>query len=390
MIMKVLFLSSWFPNRIDPFNGDFVERHAFAVAGICKAAVIHVQADAGMKGHIYEIVERDHMALYEIIIYFKRNNGFIRPLTKLSNLFRYARGYIMGYRILLGKQGKPDVIHANIIYPAAIIARLWSIFTGIPYIISEHWTLYLSKDSGNIPLPFVTRLAVRKAFAITPVTYDLEQALRKHGYRNNYFIIPNVVDTNVFKPAQFPFPGDKKGLLHVSSMKEEQKNITGIIRTIKRLSGIRNDFIITFVGNARAHQKALARELGIPEGIILFKGEITHAEVAEIMRQNNILVMFSRIENLPCVILEALSSGLPVISSDVGGIHEWINESNGILIESGNEDELLEGLISMLDNYQKFDRELLHQFAVDNFGKEIIAGRFYEIYKNALNSGSNG
>ncbi|MBN1791577.1 MAG: glycosyltransferase [Bacteroidales bacterium] len=382
--MKVLFLSSWFPTRIHPLNGDFVERHALAVAGICPSAAIHVQPDDHVKGKIFEVVERNDGALFEIIIYFKRTRSRIKPWTRLVNLCRYGRGYLIANDILKKKFGKPDIIHANIIYPAAIVARIWCFFTGTPYIISEHWTLYLSESSRIIPSPRITRWAVKKAFAVVPVTPQLGMAMRRHGYRGRYFVVPNVVDTDVFIPG-FPSESpDKLKFLHVSSMKEEQKNITGILRTIKQLSMIRSDFSFTFMGEATAVQQTLPGELGVPEGLIVFEGERTHAEVAEQMRQSDVLVMFSRIENLPCAMLEAFSCGLPVISSDVGGIRDWIRADNGILVSSGNEDELLKALIAMFDSYKKYDKHALHQYAVDHFSRTVIAGKFREIYQNAL------
>jgi glycosyltransferase involved in cell wall biosynthesis len=383
--MKVLFLSSWFPSRTSPFNGDFVERHALAVSEICHAAVIHVQTDHHIQEKVFEVFEKYNQSLFEIVVYFKRNCCRIGPLARMINLIRYGRGYLIACRILKNKFGRPDIIHANIISPLVVIARLWSIMAGIPYIISEHWTAYLSEKNRQIPSGWLIRQAVKKAFAVTVVTKNLGTALRKHKFENRFIVVPNVVDTDVFIPGPERLPADKFRFLHVSSMKEEHKNITGLIRTVKSLLAVRSDFMITFVGNAQPHQKALAVELGIPEQLILFRGEIPHAEVAEIMHQSDILIMFSHVENLPCVILEAMSCGLPVISSDVGGIHEWIRESNGMLVKPRDEEALLKAMVFMMDNIGKFNKHDLHQFAVDHFGKSNIAGRFYEIYKAALN-----
>ena len=382
--MKVLFLSSWFPNRIQPLNGDFVERHALSVSRICDTAVVHVQADDTMKTQFFEVVEKDKITLHEIIIYFKRNNSRIKLWARTVNLFRYGRGYRIGFRILRHKFGKPDIIHANLIYPVAVVAWGYSMFTAIPYIISEHWTQYLSENISSIPSSWIMRLSAKNAFAVVPVTSGLEQALRRHGYGSNFTVIPNVVDTTVFKPCPVTGESGTCRFLHVSSMKEEQKNITGIIRTIKRLSEIRHDFRITFIGDARDHQKELPRELGLPEGMITFKGEMTHVEVAENMQQSDVLVMFSRFENLPCVILEAWSCGLPVISSDVGGIRDWIREDNGLLVKPENEYELLNGLVFLLDHYQSFDRDALHRYAHDHFSQEVIARKFCDVYQKAL------
>jgi glycosyltransferase involved in cell wall biosynthesis len=378
--MKVLFLSSWFPNRVSPLNGDFVERHALAVSKICTTSVIHVASDIQIKGHFFEIHEIQKQDLFEIIIYFKRSS------IGLFNQLSYVLGYFIGYRMVLKKSGKPDVIHANIIFPVSHIAWLFHMVTRIPYIISEHWTIYLSSDKKLIPSGRLIKLAVKQAFALVPVTRNLMKALQELGYENNYFIVPNVVNTKVFTPSSHVLPGDYKHLIHVSSMKEEQKNISGIIKAVHKLRKIRNDFNFTFIGEVHDEQIQLASDLGLFNGTVIFEGMKQHDEVAAAMQKSHIFVLFSRVENLPCVILEALSCGLPVISSDVGGISEWISDSNGILVKPNDENELIEAMKNMLDNYQKYSIPSLHRFATDNFGEAAIAEKFYTIYNKALHA----
>jgi glycosyltransferase involved in cell wall biosynthesis len=381
--MKVLFLSSWFPCRVAPNNGDFVERHALAVSEFVQTAVIHVSADVNIKGTFFEIQEIHKSSLYEIILYFKRSSIRIRPIASLLNNLYYAAGYLTGYWLLLKKVGRPDIIHANIIHPIARIARLLSRYTRIPFIISEHWTLLLTDEGGRLPSETSLRKSVKKAFALVPVTNNLKDALIRHGFNARYFVVPNVVDTKLFRPG---IPPAKLRFLHVSSMKEEHKNISGLLRTIKRFAGVHNDFEFFFAGPVQDHQKQLADELGLGKGTIHFIGEIPHIRVAEIMQQSHIFVMFSRIENLPCAILEALSCGLPVISSNVGGISEWINESNGMLVPSEDEDALLRAMMYVSDHFENYQPNDLHRFAEENFSPQVIAGNFLDIYNQALNS----
>lgn len=387
--MKVLFLSSWFPNRVTPYNGDFVERHAIAVSGICPAAVLHVQADHHPEGNDFEVTVKRNRSLLEIIVYVKKYHNKIKSLERIINLIRYGYGYLSAYRILKKEFGSPDIIHANIIFPVAVAAWLWSIITGVPYIISEHWTGYLTGNKLDFPSGWLVRRAVSSAFALTPVTKNLEITLRKHGYTGRFIVVPNVVDTNVFLPGPEPITVEKTRMLHVSSMKEEQKNIMGIIRAVKRLSEIRQDFTMTFIGDFQPRQKALVKDMGLPEEMITFTGEIPHAEVAEAMRRSDMLVMFSNVENLPCVILEAISCGIPVLATDTGGISEWIGESNGMLVQPRNEDGLLAALEFMLDNLKKYNKDDLHRFAVEHFSNEVIAEKFHDIYKEALNLKNN-
>jgi glycosyltransferase involved in cell wall biosynthesis len=93
--------------------------------------------------------------------------------------------------------------------------------------------------------------------------------------------------------------------------------------------------------------------------------------------------MFSRDENFPCVIVEALCCGLPVISSDAGGCAEAIHPANGIVVSTGNEAQLLEAVKYMLNNYPRYNRKSIAGEAAALYGNERIASDFIEFYRNA-------
>ena len=101
------------------------------------------------------------------------------------------------------------------------------------------------------------------------------------------------------------------------------------------------------------------------------------------MKDSDFLVMFSRYENLPCVILEALCCGLPVISTDVGGISEIINNSNGILIESEDKTALSNALEYMLDHLTQYDRKHIADNATKKYNYKSVGqaiNKIYELY----------
>lgn len=379
-VKTVLFLSSWFPNRVTPTNGDFVERHALAISASCHTVVVHVTADSQIDGLFFEIDEIQNQNLTEFIIYFKRSR--IPLISGLINNFYYGLGYFLGYRKMKKRHGRPDIIHANIIYPIGLVTKWIHYFTGIPYIISEHWTLFLTPEGADLLQKPSVRKAVNDASFVVPVTINLKNALNNYRFTTRLTVVPNVVDTRVFLPSS-DNPSNVVRFVHVSSMKEKHKNISGIIETISRLRDLRSNFSFTFVGDATGEQRNLASEL-VSEGRVIFTGEAPHEKIPVIMRNSDVLVLFSRIENLPCVIPEALACGLPVISSDVGGIREWISKENGILVKSENGDELLKAMLYMIDHHKNYNKEELHLFAQRHFSPDVIAHRFMELYNDAL------
>ena len=177
---------------------------------------------------------------------------------------------------------------------------------------------------------------------LCPVSNDLKKALQKIAPNQDYAIIPNVVDTHLFKLNTATIKSDKVRILHLSNLKDEHKNITGIINVIQKLSETRTDFILTIAGDgdSEKYQKQIV-QLNIPTGVILFEGKKTTTEVAQLMSEHDCFLLFSNYENLPCVVVECLTMGLPVIGTNVGGVSEMINAANGFVIEAKDEKALL-------------------------------------------------
>lgn len=379
---NILFISSWFPDRITRTNGDFTKRHAQAVSSKFHTVFLFVKYDPTM-GNKVEKVESGEGNYSEVLYYFNFNSRFLLSIKKL---LQYLRLYIRGYKYIQTNYFKPDIVHANITYPIGIIALLYKILYKKPYIISEHWSAYLSSTDTKIPFfqRVIDRIVIRKAGRIVPVTKNLKDSLIELGYKGNYSIVPNVVDVKAFAIGNEK-RGEKKNFIHLSSLYERVKNISGIIEAVRRLSEIREDFQFHFLGGEELeNHKAIAKEKGVLDDFVVFHGELSYKEVPAYYNNSICLVMFSNYESLPCVIVEALACGIPVISSDVGGIREYISEKEGILIPKGNIESLVEAMNYMLDNYTLYRRDYLADFARENFSIEAVAGKFGNIYKTVL------
>ena len=381
--LSILVLSSWYPTRINPTLGNFNEKFAEAAALYNDVVAVHVCADKDLN-ESHEVVEFEKDGVKTVIFYFKKKVSE-NIFDKLCKSIRFLKYYFKAFKYVSKKYGKLDIVHLNILYPVGTIALLYKIFYGIPYVISENWTGYLPSNKVNqgFFIRFISRRIACHASALLPVTEDLKKAMLNEGFKSKYFIVPNVTDTQFFQPDLVRAIPLKKIILHVSSLKDEHKNITGLLNVIKRLSLIRSDFELHIVGDgdAKPHIDTI-KILGLDDNTVRFFEVMTPQQIADKMRQSDFFVLFSNYENLPCVIVEAFASGLPVVSSTAGGVAEHLTPDKGILLAPKDEEALFNACNNMLDNLNKYDKEKLHQYALDKFSYESVGRVLTKIYKN--------
>jgi len=380
--LKVLFLSAWYPTRVKPTNGNFVEKHAEAAALYANVDVLHVCFDSTMTAKS-EYVFSENNGLRTHIIYLKKSGKLIPFISFLVKSIKILNAYRQGFDKIYPEKD-PDIIHGNILIPCSLIAFYFKLFKRIPFIITEHWTGYLPQDPNKPGKSlFLYRYFAKKASCLAPVTHNLAKAMQSFGIKGNYSVVPNVVDTDIFREKDKKID-DSFHLLHVSSLLDVQKNFSGILFALEQLVKSRDDLVLEVIsdGDMEQYQKKIER-LGLSEYII-FHGRKTTEEVAAIMKYCDLLLLFSNYENFPCVIAEAWSCGLPVLSTRIGGIEEYLNEENGMLTEPNNIEALHEALEKMMSSIDLYDSKNIRTFALDHFSYNIIGSQFETIYKTAL------
>lgn len=281
-----------------------------------------------------------------------------------------------------------DVIHVNTIFPAAIPA-IYALkkFPAAALFITEHWSGYYPED-GNYKGSIVTRYTkqlVAKARAIMVISEKLEQAMNAHGLKSTYHLICNTVDTNLFKPQDAVPPNtDTLQILHVSSLTEREKNISGIIAIAAELKKKQFPFHLTLVGentDESAGHKTLVREQ-LLEAHVTFTGFRTAEEIADDMNRSDVFLLFSHFEGAPVVITEALACGLPVISTKVGQISQMIPSDMGIILETSSIQECVDALLK----YKRSDfrnRKAMNDYICERYSPEAVCRQisgFYQLH----------
>jgi glycosyltransferase involved in cell wall biosynthesis len=379
---SIVWLASWYPHPGDKFTGDFIQRHARAAAIFNNITVIYIVKDEKnlySKKVYQEITTIGNLTEHRV--YYRCNIPF-RLLNKIISFYRYFKIY---RRILVQYKKNNRIkafVHVHIPLYAGLVALWLKWKYKIQYALTDHYGIYNeivddSYPNRNSLFRYCTKKVFKESSVFMPVSNYLGEAINKMVIVKPYVTVYNAVDTKLFY-----LPGEHKAnkrfrFIHVSGM-EGLKNVEGIINTIERLSVERNDFEIVLVGRFNNNIYAQAKQKNLLDRIIYFTGEVIYEEVAIQMQGAQSLILFSRSENMPCVVLEALCCGLPVIATAVGGIPEVINPENGLLVHSENESELRQAMVTMIENFEKFDRKKIEQashrmFSYENIGKQITA-----------------
>jgi glycosyltransferase involved in cell wall biosynthesis len=127
----------------------------------------------------------------------------------------------------------------------------------------------------------------------------------------------------------------------------------------------------------------VARAAGALGTRVVFHGLEGESGVAAHMRRADALVLFSAYENSPCVVAEALASGLPVIAPDVGGLAEHLTSERGVLVSVGDPAELRAALSVLARCERVFDRHAMREYAVRTFSRPVVAAQLSDLYRGA-------
>ena len=198
------------------------------------------------------------------------------------------------------------------------------------------------------------------------------------GFKANFSIIPNVVNTNVFN-----FQNDKPAtkfftFLHISTLDDSIKNVSGIIDAFEKLE--QPNLILKIVGDGPIDWILNRAKTLKSSNTLIVNKEMKHQDVATEMQLADVFVLFSNIENLPLVLIESISCGTPFISSNVGGVAELHNNELGVLVEAGNIEELTIEMNNIIKNLNKYNHQKIRQFAIDQYSDEVVGKKFNDLY----------
>lgn len=203
-------------------------------------------------------------------------------------------------------------------------------------------------------LRWIRPTLARTAVVAVPSGF-LESVFSKYGYAS--VIVPNVVNLDAFRPAREP---PQHPHLVVTRNLEPIYDIGTAIRAFALVAQAHPDARLTIAGSGpeRASLERVAAELGVRDAV-RFTGRLDNAALPDLYRTATAMLNPSLVDNMPNSVLEAMASGVPVISTDVGGVPYIVAHEVTALLVPAQDPHAMAGAVLRLIG----DRELARRLA---------------------------
>ncbi len=304
---------------------------------------------------------------------------FTQHYKKMSALPLYA----LSIRAFLKKLSL-DCLHSHL-YGPIIAMGLASFFAGIKHVGTLHDVYTIEERESRIyPLKLVSFLGTKLIAVSTPMKKYYDDigrfSPRTITHIANFAPTLQAINDRSQLRKSIGLEAQHKVVFSVGRL-VELKQFDILIRAAKNLS---SDTRVVIVGNGPEYQKLenLVKEENVNDRII-FLGE--RDDVEQLLQVADVFTLVSRTEGLSRSILEALSAGLPIVASDVGGNSDLIeNDKNGVLIKLEQIDTVGKVIQQLLENNEKLQTmgSISLELSKSKFSSENFIRQHLAIYKN--------
>ena len=374
--MKVVVLSSGIPSKKYPLNGIFAfdQAKALSQAGIEVLFIsIDLRSFRKFRRWGYSCGEREGVRWLNCSIPIGPFPPILRMVEKRLITYLFRKAFVRG--------DMPDIIHAHF-GDMGIVANVLKEKYGIPYVVTEHSS---TMNKEVLPYNLITRMkkSYSNAVAVLAVSSLLSKSIKEKTGCNS-IVVPNIIDTTVFKLKE---NSSNKGLrLVTTALLSKRKRVNLVLEAINELKSEFKDIHIDIIGDG-AEFEALKKyaEDHFDESLYKFWGLLSREDAGMVYEKADCFVLPSSLETFGVVYVEAMSAGLPVIATRCGGPEDFVDNQNGILIEVDNYQQLKDAIVYMYHNHQNYKPKDIRNSVELKFSPSTISNQIISVYKEVLN-----
>lgn len=325
--------------------------------------------DRFQEGIYYHAVEFPHYPLFEFHLYSLALTG------KIIDVIKYE---------------KIDVLHVHYAIPHAVSGFLAKNIIreqrDIKLVTTLHGTdiTLVGLEPNFLP---IVKYSLEQSDVVTAVSsYLAEKTYQNFSPGKEIEIIPNFIDTDYYKRTKNEHlknqlaPNGEKLLVHISNFRPV-KRVPDTIRILADvIKKVPAKLLLIGDGPERSEAEKLARELGVDDKV-KFLGMQT--SFIELLSVSDIFLLPSQSESFGLSALEAMSCGVPVIGSNIGGIPEVVaHDECGYVAELGDTERMAKYAVDLLENKKKWTvfSENARKRAIEKFDSRLIVPKYLELY----------
>jgi L-malate glycosyltransferase len=376
-MMKILMLNYEFP----PIGGGAGQAHlAITKQYAGKSDLqVHVLTAAPKPGFAVKKLSKN-ITLYTIGVH-KKNLHYWRKIEVVEWVIKAGPFY----RRLL-RENHYDLIHVFFGLPTGWLC--YRTTNHLPYLISLRGS---DVPGGNIRLQIEYKLFGRllkriwtDASALVACSDGLKNRALKFLPSANIDVIPNGIDLDKFHPASsMELTGELK-LLTVGRL-SATKRFDMLVETVEILKKQGKNVQLTISGGGRLRDelKNLIEQKELTN-IINLTGRIETEKMPDVYRQHDIFVSASMQEGMSNAMLEAMASGLPIITTKCEGVEELISD-NGIVVGTDSAESLAESIWALAGNQQRYNMmSIAARHQAGRFNWQRVAEEYINLYQRVL------
>lgn len=381
--MNILVIASWYKDSENPIAGSFIEEQARMLQ---------------RRGHTITVLHAFINGTFKDTLSGKKelcseeNDCGIRTIRLSSNVY-FPKIRALSYRRLckkalqivqdcISRYGKFDIIHSHAMFMAGVIANYVNKKTGIPYFHTEHTSglVFNPKQYNSVDWRLAKKVYEQSEQSFFVSEFAKNKILATCGFRaQNVSVLHNVVNPMFFEAEEcekfrsFTF----LTIGNFIPLKNFDKVIAAWAVYVVKHSD--DKLIIVGDGPLKNNLRNAVKRLRLTDSVEI-RPRQSRIETVHLMRQSHVVVSASSIETFGMTLAEALASGIPVITTDSGGVRDIVTPEVGIMIDDFSATAITDAMLAIRKTYAKYEPLALQEYAENNFSEDVIYKQLIGMY----------
>lgn len=379
--LKILVIPSWYPNEKDKLWGNYFIKQSEALNEYADVSMLYINRIGLKELKKYKkekLTDGYDKNLYKFNFYKKTIINY-KAVSIDYSFKRYEKAAYKAYKKYIEIIGKPDIILVESTLPAGLAAKYIKEKENIPYVVHEH-----SLDVLNNPIykKYVNEI-LKNADDYMAVNSDIANSIKK--VRKDCHIVPNFIDCNKFDVERIKTNKDFN-LISICNF-YKVKALEVLLKALNIVVNEKNNkdvkLKIVGTGDYKDYYQSVCNSLNLNENVE-FVGYVENAKIPNILANSDVLCISSTVETFCIPIVEAFSSGIPVITTDCTGPLEIVDKTNSIVVPKNNIEEYSDAILKIKKEYKKYNSKEIKKYAFDRYDKSVICKKIINIFENII------